>query len=298
MTNWEETFASWSTGPGTTEQTRAENAERAIRKAIDQSSKLAGMDITVFPHGSYRNRTNVRQDSDVDICVRLNDEFFPDYPAGKTKEYFGNRDGDIKYSDFKNLVHQALIDYFGGDNVKRGDKAFDIHENTYRIDADVIATLEHRRYVLNEDGSYYHLSGIAFDTDSGKRIINWPEQNYTNGCAKNDETRRRFKRIIRIIKRLRNKMDEDGIAEAQPIVSCLIESLIWNVPNEGFNGGSYTADVRWALAHLFNHTRKDETCSEWGEVNELKYLFRPGQPWTREQANNFTNVAWNYLGLE
>src|SRR5205085_842927 len=84
MSDWEATFTSWAAGPGTTEQTRAENAEKGVKKAIAANAKLAQMDITVFPHGSYRNRTNVRQDSDVDICVRLNSTFFTEYPAGKT----------------------------------------------------------------------------------------------------------------------------------------------------------------------------------------------------------------------
>jgi Nucleotidyltransferase domain len=206
MANWEEVFTTWAAGPGTTEQSRAENAEKAVRKAIGQNQKLSQMDITVFPHGSYRNRTNVRQDSDVDICIRLNTTFFPQYPAGKTKEYFGNVDSDITFADFKSSVHQALIDYFGADYVKRGDKAFDIHENTYRVDADAIATFEHRRYVLNPDGSYYYLSGIEFKTDHGTRIINWPEQNYRNGCIKHEATGRRFKK---------NNSDHQAFAKRQ-----------------------------------------------------------------------------------
>src|SRR5436190_5070517 len=298
MSDWEATFTSWAAGPGTTEQTRADNAEKAVRKSIAANDALSAMDITVFPHGSYRNRTNVRQDSDVDICVRLNSTFFTDYPAEKTDADFGNVAGGITYPAFKNLVHTALVDYFGTAAVKRGDKAFDIHENTYRVDSDVIATLEHRRYALRSDGSHYYLSGIEFYSDAGKRIINWPEQNYSNGCSKHEATARRFKKIIRIIKRLRNLMDERGIAEAKPIVSCLIESLVWNVPNEGFGHSTLTADVRYTLAHLFNNTRKDEDCSEWGEVNELKYLFRSSQPWTRQQAHDFVSAAWNYIGFE
>jgi hypothetical protein len=298
MASWEDVFTSWAAGPGTTEQSRAENAEKAVRKAIAANEKLSQMDITVFPHGSYRNRTSVRQDSDVDICVRLNTTFFPDYPAGKTKEYFGNVTSNITYADFKNSVYEALIEHFGRDYVKRGDKAFDIHENTYRIDADVIATFEHRRYVLNSDGSYYYLSGIEFRTDSGKKIKNWPEQNYRNGCDKHAATGRRFKKIIRIIKRLRNVMDEEGIAAAKPIVSCLIESLVWNVPNEGFGHDTYTADVHYTLAHSLNNTRAGEDCSEWGEVNELKYLFRPSQPWSPQQAHDFVAAAWDFIGFE
>ena len=296
----EATFTTWAKGPGTTEQTKCDNAETAIRKAIDAHEQLSGMDIKVFPQGSYRNRTNVKQDSDVDICVRLNSTFFPDYPAGKTQKDFGNVDGSITFSVFKNLVQVALENYFGKTSVTRGSKAFDVHANTYRVDADVVATLEHRRYTgqLNSDGSHHYLSGIGFDTDAGKRIINWPEQHYENGLNKHEATGRRFRKVIRILKRLRNTMQENGIPGSKDIASCLIEHLVWNAPIEAFGHDSYTQDVRAVLAHTFNMTLKGDNCKEWGEVSELTYLFHPGQPWTLEQAHKLLSAAWDYIGFE
>lgn len=78
--DWERIFGTWSQGPGVTEQTKAENAERAIRKAIDASDTLRRLQVDVFAQGSYRNRTNVRQESDVDICVRLMSTFHYELP--------------------------------------------------------------------------------------------------------------------------------------------------------------------------------------------------------------------------
>ena len=200
MSDWEETFTSWAKGPGTTEQSKCENAETAIRKAIAADAKLSKVDISIFAQGSYRNRTNVKQDSDVDICVRLNSTFFPDYPAGKTRVDFGNLAGSITFAEYKELLHAALVAYFGKLAVSRGSKAFDIHANTYRVDADVVATFEHRRYSGQQcaDGTYHYLSGIGFETDAGKRILNWPEQAYDNGVAKHESTGRRYKKVIRI----------------------------------------------------------------------------------------------------
>jgi predicted nucleotidyltransferase len=60
-------------------QTKCDNAVRAVRKAIDCSDKLNIRSIEVFAQGSYANRTNVRKDSDIDICVLCIDTFFPDY---------------------------------------------------------------------------------------------------------------------------------------------------------------------------------------------------------------------------
>lgn len=292
----EETLAAWATGPGKTESERCLNAENAIKKAIKADEALSNLDITVFVQGSYRARTNVKQDSDVDICVRYNTTFFPDYPQNTTKEDFGNIDGTMDFFRFKNMVENALIEYFGQQAITRGNKAFDVHANTYRIDADVVPTFEHRRYMLNVNGTYHYLSGVAFRSDQGELIKNWPQQTYDNGVKRNDETGRKYKRVIRILKRLRNKMQEDNISDAHSVASFLIESLVWNAPIEAFSKVSYKDILRYVIADLFNRTRKNDECSEWGEVNELKYLFRTSQPWSRDQANNFLNAAWSYLG--
>jgi signal transduction histidine kinase len=87
-------------------------------------------------------------------------------------------------------------------------------------------------------------------------------------------------------------------SDAGPIPSYLLECLVWNVPNEGFGHDAYRDDVRYALAHLCNDSRTDELCKEWREVNELKYLLRGGQPWSRSQVNTFLNAAWNYVGFK
>ena len=296
----EETLVSWSKGPGQTEADQCSNAETAVRKAIKASEQLAALDISVFAQGSYRARTNVRQNSDVDICVRYNSTFFDHYPDGMSRETVGNVPGTMAFSDFKRMVQRALDGYFGESGVTRGNKAFDVHANTYRIDADVVPTFEYRRYTgeRNADGSHHYLFGVAFDPDSGNRIINWPEQTYSNGVERNTATGRRYKRSIRVLKRLRDRMRDDGIAIAKKTPSFLIECLVWNADVSAFSRDTYTAIVRHLLGNLWNRTRNDDDCSEWGEINELKYLFRFAQPWTRQEANEFLQAAWNYIGYQ
>ena len=210
----EDTFVAWSKGPSDTETKKCSNAENAIREAIKADRELLQLNPTVFSQGSYRARTNVRLNSDVDICIRNNNTFFPDYPKGTTKETFGNIDGTMKFADFKNIVQKALELYFGVVSVTRGNKAFDIRKNSYRVDADVVATFEHRRYTgkKNPDGTDFYYSGTAFDTDKGVRIINWPLQNYDNGIQRNKETKRSYKRVIRVFKRLRDKMQDESVS--------------------------------------------------------------------------------------
>ena len=292
--DWEAQFREWPKPPGKSEQARCDNAVSAIRNAIKASDKLRMRDVSVFLHGSYRNNTNVRKDSDVDIGILCTDSMFNDYPPGTSKEDFRHISGTYSYEQFKNEIEEALVNHFGREAVERGDKAFDVHETSYHVEADVAAFFEHRRY--NKNG--YYNKGVALLTDKEKkRIVNWPEQHYKNGTRKNTATGTRFKSIARVLKSLSNEMSGAGIKESN-VPGFLIECLVWNVSDDNFQHYSYTADVRVSLAFLFNNTRTYEGCKDWGEVSELFYLFRLVQKWTWQQAHAFTSAAWDYIGLE
>jgi hypothetical protein len=292
---WEDKFQSWGKPPSTSEQEKCDNAVRAIQKAIEESRALEGRSVSVFAQGSYRNRTNIRADSDVDVCVLCTDSIFFDLPVAKAPSDFGiSTPARYPYGQFKNDVGTALTCYFGHSAVTRGKKAFHLHANTYRLDADVVPCFQ---YDWHQDNGNCSI-GTAFLPDDGQRINNWPVQSYNNGVIKNDATSRRFKALVRILKRLRSSMDEHSIAAAKPIPSFLIECLVWNVPDDYFGHHTYTEDVRVVLAHLFNKTMKWEDCQEWGEINELKYLFWRGQPWTWAQVHAFISAAWDYVGFK
>ena len=296
--DWERTFQFWGQPPSQTEQEKCQNAERAIRKAIAGSAALASQTIEVYAQGSYANRTNVRQNSDVDICVLCKGVCFTDQMDELTDTECGLTGHPYTYSTFKNEVGEALVGHFGGTAITRGNKAFDVHANTYRIDADVVPCFEHVRYFRTSDGSIGTHRGTELRPDNGSRVINWPRQNYANGVSKNNATGKRFKAMVRIMKRLQNEMNEAAVGAAKPIPSFLNECLVWNVPNEGFGHDTYKEDVRYVIAYLWNDTRTVDSCGEWREINELKYLFRSVQPWTREQTNTFLQAAWNYVGFE
>ena len=291
--DWEAQFREWAKPPGKTERERCDNAVSAIRNAIQASEKWRAREVSVFAQGSYRNNTNVRKDSDVDIGILCTDTFFFDLPEDTTRETFEIIPATYGYEQFKNEVEEALANYFGRSAVKRGNKAFDVHETSYHVEADVAAFFEHRRY---QSGGTY-LKGVELQTDKEKRrVINWPEHHHENGVQKNNDTGTRFKSIVRVLKALSNEMIETGI-RAGDIPGFLTECLVWNVPNDHFQHSTYTADVQSVLLFLYENTKTDEPCGEWGEVSEIKYLFRTSQKWTREQANAFTVAAWNYAGL-
>ena len=239
----------------------------------------------------------------MDVGVMLYDFFLVEYPEGKTSADFGNRDADYSYSQFKNELEEALVDRFDRAAVKRGNKAFNIRENTYHVEADVVPLFEFRRYW--ESGNYR--AGVALVTDQGKRIENYPERlvddwpstplHYENGVSKNGDTTRCFKGAVRILKKIRNEMEEAGSSSAKAIPGYLLECMIWNVPDVAFTGSTWDARVQAVLLHLWSNTKDDASCKSWCEVDAIKYLFHVSQPWTRAAANAFILDACSNVGI-
>lgn len=298
--NWERTFDGWAQAPSQTEQEKCDRAVTAIKRAIDASPLLNNRSVTPFAQGSFANRTNVRQDSDVDVCVFSSETFFFDLPPGLTLQSIGGKPAAYSFDRYKTEVQVALVAHFGTRHVTRGNKAFDIHENTYRIDADAAPCFEYRLYYYDLSNQLQFVKGTAlFADDSGsRRITNFPEQQYASGVAKNNATNRRFKAMVRIIKKLRNEMADLQIPAAEPIASFLIESLVWNWPTESFAASnSWTALVKAFLSYIWHATEpgNEALTQNWRETNEIKIVFRPEVPWTREQVNAFALAAYTYV---
>ena len=216
-----------------------------------------------LPQGSYRNRVNVRKDSDVDVGVMLYEYFLVQYPEGKGSADFNHSDVDYSFSQFKNELEEALVAHFGRAAVKRGNKAFNIRETAYHVEADVAPFWELRQYW--ENGLYR--AGVALRTDRGMRIENYPERlvdywpstplHYENGVSKNDDTSRRFKGVVRILKKIRNEMEEADSSSAKAIPGYLLECMTWNVPNEGFAGPTWDARIHISFVSLSHgHERR------------------------------------------
>jgi len=192
------------------------------------------------------------------------------------------------------------VNRFGTSCVHRGSKAFDIHPNSYRVDADVVPVFEHRRY--NADRSYY--SGVQLFPDTGEKIVNWPEQlfdgwprqHYEEAVAKNDATKRTFKRVVRILKKLRVIMEDAGNQSAKDIPGFLIECMVFNVPNDRFMYSTWDEVVTRVIRNIWTNTKTSEKCDDWREVSRWKWLFR-GQPEKRAAAYKFIDEAWSHIGV-
>lgn len=296
--NWEEGFSSWAKPPSKTEEERIQNTINQIREAIINSVKLSARNIDVFVQGSYRNNVNVRKESDIDIGVVCSNTIFLEYSNDEIKKqvWATYNEATYEYSTFKQELYEALANRFGREAVTKGNKAFDIKASSYRVEADVATFFEHRRYTAID----YYLTGVELRPDDKpyKRIINWPEQHYNNGVYKNKRTGMRYKKLARILKKLAIEMEESGVSSTQSISGFLIECLIWNVPDTNFDGLTYYGILRNCLAYLYNNTLFANDCAEWGEVSELKYIFKGSTEITHAKVNKFIGDAWDYVGYE
>jgi hypothetical protein len=292
----EDTLSNWTKPPSETEQTKLENSEKMVRDAISSNPKLKTKSTETFAQGSYANDTNVKLNSDIDINVRFTGGFMFNLSKDVDEKDAGIDKlppSDYSYSEFKNDVENALVDKFGREYVERKDKCITIIANSTRIQTDVVPTWNYRRY---DNKSHNYILGAKFTSDTYSSIINYPKQHIENGKTKNTQTSRRFKRLTRLHRKLRYKMIEDGKNVNDNITSFLLECLVWNLPNNIFNNcDTYTERLRQSIVYIYDKTKEDKDCSEWGEVSELIYLFRESRKWSRQDVNDYMVLLWNYL---
>ena len=71
----EATLELWTKPASDTEEQKIENTINMIKSAINASSEFDDLTVEIFVQGSYANNTNVRTNSDVDVCVMLTSTF-------------------------------------------------------------------------------------------------------------------------------------------------------------------------------------------------------------------------------
>jgi hypothetical protein len=286
----EETLCNYCSAVSDTEQTRIENAKSMIKSAINDSSELQRLEYEIFEQGSYANNTNIKADSDIDICIMLTSAIFCGYPDGKTDSDYGYTSGTITYDDYKQRVIRALNKKFGND-VTIVNKSVKIRSNSYRVNADVVIAFQYRDYKrLNSSRKNIYTEGIKFIARNNDIIINYPKEHIKNGISKNKLTDLKYKKLVRIFKTIKGDITNDD-----KISSFLIEALIWNTPNRIFNYTNYWSEitkeaVRWLYWEINNNK-----CGNWREVSECLYLFDSNRKWTQEHAKDFLLKMWHHM---
>lgn len=230
--------------------------------------------IKLLVQGSYANKTNIPSESDVDVAVILESTFTSKYREGVSREDYKFLPGTEKVSELKDEIEEALKDYFGADAVERHNICINVAGNTYRVDADVVAAYRYRDY--SNDYKFdpsNHIPGIEIRPDKGRFIINFPEEHIKQGIIKNKESRYVYKKCVRIIKSIKEDMEEEGWTISEEISSFGLESLLWNVDNSVYT--KFTSILGFAFEEVIQSLKSDFlNFKYYKEANGIKTLFK------------------------
>ena len=136
-------------------------------------------------------------------------------------------------------------------------------------------------YQAHSYDSIKHYEGVTIYADDGTVINNFPKQHIANGKAKNISTNFYYKKMVRIMKKIRYLMSEKGYSSADKVSSFGVESLLWNIPDSYFmRHEAYGFKFMEIVSYVFYH--KDDLLYYY-EANGIKKLCP-----TQEDINNYS----------
>lgn len=218
---------------------------------VSMRDKYSLEKLDIFVQGSYANNTCVRNESDVDIAVVREDKYESAFGERFSSSSSDQKEEAIKLKD---AVERALKNSFPY-QVHRGKKSIKVDGNSYRKQADVVPCISLHYYYRSHLNDYStSCDGVVIFTDDGKVIRNFPKQHIASGKAKNVRTNHYYKKMVRIIKKMRYLMSDCGYSCANNVSSFMVESLLWNIPDSCFTkymtyGFAFEEIVNYAYTH-------------------------------------------------
>lgn len=277
--------------------TQSASTYASIKSALEHSSaNYKSRNFEIFLQGSYGNDTNIYSESDVDVVIRYDGAFYHDLTELPPEQLtlFNNSfsDGTYPHIDFKTHAKDALSKAFPG-SVTPSKKAIKISANGSRRSADVVVAFGFRRYYRFNGMADHHQhydEGIAFWTSDGKRIVNYPKKHSENSTAKHQASNNNFKPLVRIFKNIRTKLVDDGVIGKDIAPSYFIEGLLYNVPDDLFEGTyqDMVGNVLWWFKNATTVDRSKFVC-----INNQYYLFHDSDSvcWPFANAQTFMDAV-------
>lgn len=204
----------------------SKQAHKSIRDTLT-SYKGWAQDVIfdMFLQGSYKNGTNLKRDSDVDLVVQLSTRIRPRVVAlsgAQLEQDQSHVTAYLRWQSFRDQAKNALRVAYGANAVSSGRKSLKVARGSIPAAADVIVTLHYE-------------NGLAFFLpDEHRWVISYPKQHHERGLKKEQATHNRYKRTIRMFKAARNHLVEKHAIKAATAPSYFIECLLYNVPNDLF----------------------------------------------------------------
>ena len=262
----------------------------AIRRALRERDALHNRNYEVYLQGSYRNSTNVRGTSDVDVVAQINDVFFSNknHLPPEQREAHRRAYGSATYrlEQFREDVITALCDYFGFQAVTEGNKAIKVAQGTSRLPADVVVCAQHREYSYFRSRQDYKMTeGMTFFTSDRKQIINYPKSHYENGFRKNNGCASSYKAGVRMFKNARNALVRKNWIQKASVPSYFLECFAYNASNRCYSGSRQEQFVD-ILNDLMSGDYSGYMCQ-----NEIIRLFGPDDDqWNEGSANRLVEA--------
>ncbi|MES3017420.1 MAG: nucleotidyltransferase [Bacteroidota bacterium] len=272
----------------------AKATHESVRNALthDQSplkDRISNGSVKIYLQGSYKNDTNIRADSDVDVVVELTTTFghnaheLPYDQKNAHDQSYGNAAYD--WQDLRRDVITGLTKYYGVDKIDTNSKkSIKVLPSPGRLKADIVPVINYRKYdYFYGTSSHSSAEGIKFyHRTTNRGIINYPEHHYQNGVSKNSDLRTggRFKPTVRIFKNMRKYLIDTGKLTKDVAPSYFLQSLIYNVPDEHFTG-DHSATIYAVLKHLWQGLSLDRCVCQ----NRMHSLFGESEEqWNQDDA--------------
>lgn len=261
----------------------SKQAHESIRKALANYKGWAKEDkYGIFLQGSYKNDTNLRRDSDVDLVVQLVARVRPRVAAlsgSQLEQDISHKVAFRRWQSFRNQVQEALRAAYGTKAVTSGRKSLKVAKGKIPAAADVVVTLHH------ENGLAFYLQG------EHRWVVSYPQQHYERGVKKEQATNNRYKRTIRMFKAARNHLVKNNRISDGTAPSYFIECLLYNVPNGLFKSTlsqSYNSIVEYLSATELQRFE----CQ-----NGVRELFGSSRDlWSVKKANQFVRALGRLWG--
>jgi hypothetical protein len=273
--------------------TLSSDTYNSIKSCIDKINWNSDISYEIYLTGSYKNSTNIRANSDVDVLVEFKSIFHSnknELPPDQLKE-FNEYYADGKYTleVFKQAVIKGLSEHYGTENVVSGNRSIKIKGTNGKLNSDVVCCAEYREYksFLKAKTSDYAQGITYWETNTFKQIINFPKLHYENGTEKNSNAYLKYKPSTRIFKNMKAKLIDKNLITSKLAPSFFLENLIFNAPNLKFNHSNYSEIVYEILEYLSNQADNNKLDSFICQNKQRKLFGNSDQQWNVQDCKEF-----------
>lgn len=240
--------------------------------------------------GSYKNSTNIHGDSDVDVVVQLNSTVHSNL-SELEKAILRFTPAAYQWANFRQDVLSALRAYYGYSVVDEGKKSLKVKGGNNRLPADVVVCLQYQKYDHSNLESPPVLGMTFWVLPEVRQVINYPKLHYDRGVSKNQIASEWHKPTVRLLKNIRNHMEQKGNISSQLTPSYFLECLLYNVPSSQF-GTNYQG----TFCNVINWLNAENLDGFFCQNGQEKLFGTSPNQWSSTHAREFINKTiklWN-----